>query len=190
MTAGSDVAEVVAEIEDAAKQRKLRAMEPERNLIAALLNLDTTAAAEILSHVRTTDFADHLCAAVSVLIRHLVNEHRQPSPQAVVTLARGLGERLGQFHLTPDRVGLFVSEVYTLGNPLTSWDSARLVIEDSYRRRYEADATRIAQMAADYAPIRDLVRYVAAAVARWRREHARLTAITRRATHTPERNPR
>ncbi|MEV6071979.1 hypothetical protein AB0L82_36025 [Nocardia sp. NPDC052001] len=176
---------VVADIDAAAQRRTLRTVEPEHQLVAALLNLDSTDAADILAHVRTSDFADHRCAAVSVLIRHLINQQQRPTPQAVAALARGLGKRLSEFHLTPENVAEFAIELYTLGFPITAWASAALVVEDSYRRQFETAGTRMAQMAATCAPVRELESYTGRALKRWRKERERLADITARTRAQP-----
>ncbi|MBL1080264.1 hypothetical protein JK358_38300 [Nocardia sp. 2] len=178
------LADVVEEVTAAAHRRTLRTLDPGRNLVAALLNLDTAEAAEVLAMVRTTDFDDHLNASIFAMLRVIVTERgQQPTPQAVYALARGLSERLGELQLSVDRVAQYVVEVYSLGNPLTVWADARQVVEDAYRRNLGAIGTRLAQMADAYASIADLEKVTGNAVRDWKDQRARLAALTKRASH-------
>ncbi|MET9489979.1 hypothetical protein [Nocardia sp. NPDC006630] len=118
------LAEVIGEITAAADRRTHASMSPEWNFIAALLNLTHEEAAEVLTLVRADDFADYLCKAVFVMIRIIVEQRgEQPTPQAVVALARGLGDKLAPLLLSADRIMIWVSEVYSLGNPITTWSA-------------------------------------------------------------------
>lgn len=174
------IGEVVADITAAADHRSHFAMSPERNLIAAMLNLSREEAARVLGLVRASDFTDHLSKAVFLMIRVIVEQRgEQPTPQAVSALARGLSADLAPLMLSADRIDRWVFEVYTLGFPLTTWASARQVVEDSYRRELITTCTRIAQMGEAYASIPDLEKLVVHALPHWRSEHIRLATIAR-----------
>lgn len=186
------VAEVVTEIEATADRRTRRAMHPERNLIAALLTLDRAHAADVLALVTTTDFEDHLSAVIAALIRVIACERgEQPSPQAVFALARSLGPRLAEFQVSENRIAQELTEVYTLGLPITVWASARQVVEDAYRRRFWATFTRGKQMCETFAEIPAIEALVSQAREPLLAHRKRLITLTHRASppHPPKESP-
>ncbi|WP_331722978.1 hypothetical protein [Nocardia sp. NBC_00511] len=181
------VAEVLNEIEAATDRRTRRAMLPERNLVAALITLDRDRAAEVLSLVTTADFEDHLSAVIAALIRVIACERGEPpSPQAVFALTRSLGPKLTEFHVSENRIAQELTEVYTLGLPITVWSSARQVVEDSYRRRLGAGFTRGKQMCDTYADIPAIEAHITEAREPLLAHRERLITLTHRAaTNTP-----
>ncbi|MGW4241847.1 hypothetical protein [Nocardia sp. NPDC004722] len=185
----AEVAEVVTEIEAAADRRSERAMHPERNLVAALLTLDRDHAAEVLSLVLTADFEDHLSAVIAALIRVIACERgERPSPQAVFALARNLGPKLAEFHISPPRLAHELAEVYTLGLPVTVWSSARQVVEDSYRRHLWMWFTRGKQMCGASAEISAIEALITRAREPLLAHRARLITLTARASGRPTTN--
>ncbi|WP_327146812.1 hypothetical protein [Nocardia sp. NBC_01327] len=174
--------DVLAEISADADRRTHAAMSPEWNFIAALLNLTREEAVEVLALVHADDLADHLSKSVFVMIRIIVEQRgEQPTPQAVAALARGLGDKLAPLMLSADRIALWVAGVYSLGNPITTWSSARQVVEDAYRRRFALIGTRMTQMADAYAPIPDLEELAGDARRDWYTVRSRLITLTTRA---------
>ncbi|GAB2554776.1 hypothetical protein [Nocardia heshunensis] len=176
------VAEVVTEIKAATQRRGQRAMHPERNLVAALLTLDRDRAAEVLSLVLTTDFEDHLSAVIAALIRVIACERGEPpTPQAVFALARNLGPKLAEFHISQNRIAQELTDVYTLGLPITVWSSARQVVEDSYRRHLWTLFTRGKQMCETSAEISAIEALISRAREPLLAHRARLVELTGRA---------
>lgn len=186
--------DVYAAIAEHLEARTMVVAKPENHLVAALLNASTEQAAEVLAIVADSDIGGYLPSVVIRIIRQLVDAGAEPTPQAVIARARGPLELegVGMYSARPSlsRLVLYVSEVYTMGMPVVRpWADAFQVVEDSYRRSYEAVGRRMAQMAEACADVEDLEQLTGDAVRQWRADWHRLRRLRALAYPAPAKPP-
>ncbi|MGW4125802.1 hypothetical protein [Nocardia sp. NPDC004711] len=173
--------EVCDAIADHLATQALAVVDPENNLVAALLNLDAADASAVLAHVHNEDVQGHMPRVMITLIRELAATGTPPTPQAVAARARG------PITITPHpslrEVVTYLSFVYTSRLPLTVWADAHQVVEDSYRRSFAEHGARMEQMADAFAPIDDLEQLTGDAVRLWRTMRQRVATLAEHATN-------
>ncbi|WP_033247139.1 hypothetical protein [Nocardia carnea] len=170
---------VYAAIAEHITDRVMVVANPENHLIAALLNASRADAAAVLALVEEDDLQGYLPGVAFGLIRQLVDNGHEPTPQQVITRARG------GLDITPrpslKTLVLYVSEVFTMNMPVRPWAAACDVVEDSYRRHFEEIGIRMAQMAAAFADVEELEELTGEAVRRWKIHRKRVHELRRRA---------
>ncbi|MGF6881701.1 hypothetical protein ABH933_001212 [Nocardia sp. GP40] len=187
---GADLNQVIAAAMPAEHldTRTLILANPENHFIAGLLNASTAEAAEILALVKDTDLQGHLPGIILQLIRQLVTSGQEPTPQAVIARARiPVETQIGTKDIRPPlpSVVQYVSTAYTMGMPVRLWADASRVVEDSYRRGFEAIGTRMAQMAAAVADVEDLELLTGQAIRQWRADWHRVHLLRNLANGEP-----
>ncbi|WP_433635618.1 hypothetical protein [Nocardia sp. CA-120079] len=186
-------AEVYAAIAEHLETRTVIVAKPENHLVAALLNASTAQAADVLALVADTDIEEYLPSVVIRVIRHLVAAGAEPTPQAVIARARGPldldGVDIYPTRPTLPRLVTYVAEVYTMAMPVRLWADACQVVEDSYRRTFEAIGRRMTQMAEACADIEDLEQLTGEAVQQWRAHRHRVHTLRALAYPATAREP-
>lgn len=166
-------------IADHITDRAMVVANPENHLIAGLLNAPYADAAAVLALVEDEDLQGYLPGVAFGLIRQLVDNGHEPTPQVVIARARG------GLDMTP-RPSLktlvhYISDVYTMNMPVRPWAAACDVVEDAYRRDFEETGIRMAQMAAAFADVEELEEMTGAAIRQWRAHRRRVHELRRRA---------
>ncbi|MCX4094517.1 hypothetical protein [Nocardia sp. alder85J] len=181
--AAAAIDEVARTIAEHALARHAVRVDPEHNLIGALLHHHAATAAAVLSLVDDQDIHTELPRLLLGIIRAIVHEGRQPDPVTVAARARQLADPRDPHTRPYDHLVVVrhLAEVYTLGWPPNLFSYAAQVVEDAYRRDLWDGCTRLAQMADQHTDIADLETHAATVINRWRAFHHRLHLLT----HTP-----
>ncbi|QIS23665.1 hypothetical protein [Nocardia terpenica] len=154
------VLSVLHDMHTQAEQRARQELQPEFQLILALLNMTAAAAREVLALVDDDDIDDYMARWTLRWIRAVVARGEDPTPQAVLIQAH----RPDPGH-TPtrepspsrQRAESYLIRVYTSTTRPTAWPMARQVVEDSYLREIYGSGIRLAQMAAERHHIPDIL---------------------------------
>jgi hypothetical protein len=184
-----DDADIVAELADEMERRTVARLDPETNLLGALMHRPAPAVAEVLELLHDEDMERPLAGAVLQVIRMLVDRGRAPDPVAVVAAVRNPDRRAGvtepgsvldEFPGRFDTIARYVADCYTTGINADVWGTTYQVVDDAYRRSFGAAGLRLNQMAEYPADTEDIEQVAAAAVVEWRGYWYRLRAINDR----------
>ncbi|MGW5441420.1 hypothetical protein [Nocardia asteroides] len=186
--------DLVSELADEIERRTIAVrLDPETNLIGALMAMPAGEVAEVLEVLGDDDIERPLARTILIVIRKLVAGGRAPDPVAVVSTIRnpdhrGAGGETTVVTEVPNRfetIAKFVADCYTTGIGVDVWGTTYQVVDDAYRRAFGMAGLRLTQMADYPADTEDIEQVAAAAVLEWRGYWHRLRAIKARYAHTP-----
>ncbi|WP_433574086.1 hypothetical protein [Nocardia brasiliensis] len=178
------VTDVIDAITDKFAGDEHQRLDPENNLIGALMYHPADKVARLLDYVDDDDIEKVLPQAVLAVIRQLVHRGRDPDPMTVSAALRDPHRVPGPFD--PDniparyqRLQRYIQNVYANGLNVGPRSAAYQVVDDAYRRHFGRFGLSLAQRADAYADTQDLEQYAADAITQWRRFHHRLRTLAR-----------